>query len=84
LGGRDDRLDPLAGNGCIFQLHVHCVSYHSGDYRIERLVRNITVLHAVQIRIYTTYYKYIHILILISMQGVPGGMCQTSGGCSLW
>jgi hypothetical protein len=29
-------------------------------------------------RIFFMNYYYIYI------QGVPGGMCQTSGGCSLW
>jgi hypothetical protein len=34
------------------QLHIHCVCYHSGDYRAERFVHSITVvLHVVQIRI---------------------------------
>ena len=25
-----------------------------------------------------------HHAVYIYIQGVPGGMCQTSGGCSLW
>ena len=29
------------------------------------------------------YYLYIYIYIYIYIQGVPGGMCNTSGGCSL-
>jgi hypothetical protein len=43
------------------QLHVDCVSYHSGDYRTERLVRSITVLHVVQIHInISIYYSVVH------------------------
>jgi hypothetical protein len=44
------------------QLHVHCVSYHSGDYRTERLVHNITVvLHVFQIHINIgIYYSVVH------------------------
>jgi hypothetical protein len=44
------------------QLHVDCVSYHSGDYRTERLVLSITVvLHVVQIYInMSIYYSVVH------------------------
>jgi hypothetical protein len=40
------------------------------------------------IQLYTYIYNYIvlyyiYIYIYIYIQGVPGGMCQTSGGCSL-
>ena len=28
-------------------------------------------------------YIYIYICVCVCVQGVPGGMCQTSGGCSL-
>jgi hypothetical protein len=39
------------------QLHVHCASYHSGDYHTERLVQSITVvLQVVQIHINTSIY----------------------------
>jgi hypothetical protein len=46
------------------QVHVDCVSYHSGDYCTERLVHSITVVfHVVQIhtRINTSrYYSVVH------------------------
>jgi hypothetical protein len=52
LGGLMYRHYPLAGNEYTLQLHVDCVSYHSGDYRIGRLVHSITVvLHVVQTHI---------------------------------
>jgi len=35
----------------------------------------------IYITIHIYIYNYTHIYIYI--QGVPGGMCQTSGGCSL-
>jgi hypothetical protein len=40
------------------QLHVCCVSYHSGDYRTERLVHSITVvIDVVQIHINISIYS---------------------------
>ena len=37
----------------------------------------------IYIYIYTHTHTHTHIYIYIYIQGVPGGMCQTSGGCSL-
>jgi hypothetical protein len=68
FGGRNYRQKLLAGNEYILQLHVDCLTYHSGDYRTESLGR-ITV--------------HVQIHINISEEGVPGGMCQRSGGCCL-
>jgi hypothetical protein len=51
----------------ILPLRVDCVSYHSGDYRTERLVHSITVvLHVVQIHINVSiYYSVVyHVRIL--------------------
>jgi hypothetical protein len=44
------------------QLHVQYVSYHSGEYRTERLVHSINVvLHVVQIHInISIYYSVVH------------------------
>jgi hypothetical protein len=49
------------------QLRVDCVSYHSGDYRTERLDDSIThVLHVVQIHINASIYCSVvhHVRIL--------------------
>jgi hypothetical protein len=49
------------------QLRVDCVTYHSGDYRTERLDDSIThVLHVVQIHIKVIMYSYVlhHVRIL--------------------
>jgi hypothetical protein len=52
-------LSPL--KNVFLQLHVQCVGYHSGDYRTERLVRSIPVLHVVQIHInINIYYSVVH------------------------
>jgi hypothetical protein len=61
-GGRI--LSPVI-NG-LLQLHVGCASYHSSDYRTERLVHCITVLHVVQIHInICIYYSVVnHVRIL--------------------
>jgi hypothetical protein len=66
LGGREVWKDWEGGTigrillpvmNVFLQLHVHCVSYHSGDYRTERLVLSITdVLHVVQITINISIY----------------------------
>jgi hypothetical protein len=40
----------------LLQLHAYCVSYHSGDCRVERLVHSITVvLQVVEIYIIRIY-----------------------------
>jgi hypothetical protein len=44
LGGRKDGMILSPVMNVFSQLHVHCVSYHSGDYRAERLVHSITVV----------------------------------------
>jgi hypothetical protein len=71
-GGRMGRiLSPVMN--VFLQLHIHCICYHLGDYYAERLFLSITVvLHVVEIH------------INVSIRCVPGGMCQTSRGCSLW
>jgi hypothetical protein len=49
-GRRTGRILSPVMNVFFLQLHVHCVSYHSGDYRAERLVHSATVvLQVVQI-----------------------------------
>ena len=40
-------------------------------------------LSNIHIHTYTHTHTYIYIYIYIYTQGVPGGMCQTSGECSL-
>ena len=42
---------------------------------ITKIIKTITKITKIQFYKYT--YEYIYI------QGVPGGMCNTSGGCSL-
>jgi hypothetical protein len=61
-GGRIGRiLSPVMN--VFLQLHVLCASYHSSDYRTERLVRNIAVvLHVVQIHINISIVHHVRIL----------------------
>jgi hypothetical protein len=60
VGGRKDweggmLVSPVVN--VFLQLHVDCVSYHSGDYRRERLVLSATVvLQVVQMLINISIY----------------------------
>jgi hypothetical protein len=46
-----------------FQLHVHCVTYHSSDYRTERVVHSITVvLHVVKYILLQVYFTLLFIM----------------------
>jgi hypothetical protein len=87
--GKFERLGKLAGlkdweGGRILspvinvflQLHVHCVSYHSGDYRTERLVHSIAVLHVVQIHINISIYYSVVQRLRILDKSLPGTRTQ--------
>ena len=57
---------------CIFFFHI-C---HPGVFLLTHIICLLSVVHT----IYSTMQTKIQGLII---QDVPGGMCQTSGGCSL-
>ena len=50
------------------------------EYYPDQQMHNIRLQY---ICIYVCIYIYIYIYIYIHTQSVPGGMCQTSGECSL-
>jgi hypothetical protein len=63
IGRGKDWQDPLAGNECIFVTSCRWCSYHSSDYRKERLVHSITVVPHVKIHInISTYISLLFIM----------------------
>ena len=52
------------------------------EYRSDGGFRSVTVC-LVEHKIVMSFSYYTHTHIYIYIQGVPGGMCQTSGECSL-
>jgi hypothetical protein len=55
-----------------------------GTIAATRKLRNHSAVGMVQYLSNKNPYIYMYIYTYIYIQGVPGGMCQTSGGCSLF
>jgi len=71
---------------CMFIVKVRILNFERDlvvvwFIHIELMVSLISRVQKLNCYIYI--YIYIYTLPLIYIQGVPGGMCQTSGGCSL-
>jgi hypothetical protein len=53
-------------------------------YNVVTVSYNITGFYVSNAYIYIYIYIHIHMNLYVYIQGVPEGMYQTSGGCSLW